>query len=215
MAIASFDVDPQKGFTPLCPNELPVPDGHAIVSELNYMAQFASYRVSSRDWHPINPLWKATAENPQFKPTNNPNWDTFWNMHCVGGTYGAEFLDGLPAPQEYDFTVYKGLEPNMHPYGACYHDPANTQSTGVIEFLKSKDVTEVLVGGLALDYCVKTTALQLQAAGFYVYVYLPACRSINPNLEEVIASFGNRRKLGFIDRAYLEYAFPKREERNG
>jgi len=28
--IASFDVDVQKGFTPLCSNELPVPDGYII-----------------------------------------------------------------------------------------------------------------------------------------------------------------------------------------
>ena len=32
MKIASFDVDAQKGFTPLCPNELPVPEGDTIVT---------------------------------------------------------------------------------------------------------------------------------------------------------------------------------------
>ena len=39
----------------------------------------------------------------------------------------------------------------------------------------------LLVGGLALDYCVKTTALQLRRAGFVVDVYLPACRAIAEN----------------------------------
>ncbi|MCB2557766.1 isochorismatase family protein, partial [Listeria monocytogenes] len=34
------------------------------------------------------------------------------------------------------------------------------------------------VGGLALDYCVKNTALQLRRAGFEVLLYLPACRAI-------------------------------------
>ena len=38
---------------------------------------------------------------------------------------------------------------------------------------------QVLVGGLALDFCVKTTALQLAAAGFNVIVHLPACRAIS------------------------------------
>ncbi len=36
----------------------------------------------------------------------------------------------------------------------------------------------VIVGGLALDYCVKTTARQLRQAGFQVLLYLPACRAL-------------------------------------
>lgn len=36
----------------------------------------------------------------------------------------------------------------------------------------------VLVGGLALDYCVKVTALQLRRAGLEVVVNLAACRGI-------------------------------------
>ena len=55
---------------------------------------------------------------------------------------------------------------------------AEKRSTGVIEFLRHNGVDRVLVGGLALDYCVKTTALQLRRAGFAVDVYLPACRAI-------------------------------------
>lgn len=70
------------------------------------------------------------------------------------------------------------MEPDLHPYGACYHDLAEKRSTGVIEFLRQNGVDLVLVGGLALDYCVKTTALQLRRAGFEVIVYLPACRAI-------------------------------------
>ena len=43
MKIASFDVDAQKGFTPLCPNELPVPEGDAIVPALNQLAARAQF----------------------------------------------------------------------------------------------------------------------------------------------------------------------------
>jgi nicotinamidase/pyrazinamidase len=49
----------------------------------------------------------------------------------------------------------------------------------VIEYLKGLDVEQVIVGGLALDFCVKTTALQLVAAGFKVIIHLPACRAIS------------------------------------
>ena len=49
---ASFDVDPQRGFTPLCPNELPVVGGDQIAAELNTQAEFASARLVSKDCHP-------------------------------------------------------------------------------------------------------------------------------------------------------------------
>ena len=43
----------------------------------------------------------------------------------------------------------------------------------------------MIVGGLATDFCMKTTALQLREAGFRVIVNLGACRSVNPaTLEE-------------------------------
>lgn len=110
--------------------------------------------------------------------------DVRWNLHCVPGTKGFELLDGLPAETEYDFPVYKGVEPDMHPYGACYHDLKDRISTGVIEVLKARGVEIVLVGGLATDYCVKTTALQLKRAGFNVVVNLGACRGIAPDTTE-------------------------------
>ena len=70
----------------------------------------------------------------------------------------------------------EGIELDMHPYGACYHDLAERLSTGVIEFLRENSVTTIIVGGLATDYCVKTTVLQLLRAGFQVIVNLSACR---------------------------------------
>lgn len=178
---ASFDVDPQNGFTPLCPQELPVPGGDEIVAFLNAQAQFARIRVGSKDAHPINAVWEATKDKPQFSPVNgHPNVDICWNRHCVPNTFGGRLLSGLPREIEYDFFVWKGIEPDLHPYGACYHDLANARSTGVIEFLQARGISSVLVGGLATDYCVKTTALQLAKAGFQVIVNLAACRGIAP-----------------------------------
>ena len=51
--IASFDIDAQKTFTPLCPDELPVAEGDKIVPELNAQAEFAALRVASRDAHSL------------------------------------------------------------------------------------------------------------------------------------------------------------------
>ena len=178
---ASFDVDVQKGFTPLCPEELPVAGGEELASALNQQAGRARIRVGSKDAHPCNPIWKAEKDKPQFSPVSGKSVDIRWNLHCVAGTRGHELIDGLPHPADYDFFVQKGVEPDLHPYGACYNDLAGRQSTGVIEFLKINGIKTVIVGGLATDYCVKTTALQLCAAGFRVVVNLNACRGIAPD----------------------------------
>ncbi|MDH1053213.1 nicotinamidase [Pseudomonas alcaligenes] len=178
MKIASFDVDAQKGFTPLCPDELPVPGGDAIAPALNQLATRASLRLGSKDAHSPQAAWVAPSHAEMLKPLPLANADLSWVSHCVPGTPGFELLDELPAPLDYDYFVWKGVEPDLHPYGACYHDLAEKRSTGVIEFLRHNGVNRVLVGGLALDYCVKTTALQLRRAGFAVDVYLPACRAI-------------------------------------
>lgn len=40
---ASFDVDAQKGFTPLCPDELPVAGGEALAEALNRQAALPDF----------------------------------------------------------------------------------------------------------------------------------------------------------------------------
>lgn len=180
---ASFDVDAQKGFTILT-GELPVPDGENIVEELNTQGYFAKYRVGSKDAHPYGAYYFTNNEwevlTPVIGSSRKENMDVYWPPHCIVGTEGFDLLDGLPHPIDYDFFVYKGLEEDVHPYGACYHDMGETKSTGVIEFLKSKNVKNVIVGGLATDYCVKTTALQLKKVGFNVFVNLAASRGVAP-----------------------------------
>ena len=177
--VAAFDVDAQKTFTPLCPDELPVPGGDEIVDELNANAALARYRIGSRDAHPDNARWIAEDPADVFAPVEGDNIDVRWPRHAMMGTLGFELLDGLPHPfTGYDFMVSKGLDVDCHPYGACYHDLGDTRSTGVIEFLKSKGVTTVIVGGLALDYCVATTVMQLRAADFEVILNLAASRGI-------------------------------------
>ena len=177
--LASFDVDAQNCFTPLCPEELPVPDGHGIVEALNQQAELADIRVGSKDAHPETAVWIASEDKPQLSPVHgHANSDLHWNAHAVPGTFGFQLLEGLPAVIDYDFFVWKGVEPDLHPYGACYHDHAEKRSTGVVEFLRCQEVETVLVGGLALDYCVRLTVLQLLNAGFQVVLNLSATRSL-------------------------------------
>ncbi|MGN7611222.1 nicotinamidase [Magnetococcales bacterium HHB-1] len=178
--IASFDVDAQNCFTPLCPDELPVPEGTEVVKELNLQAKKARLRIGSKDAHTPHAIWVANPNQPQFSPIEGENVDIRWNIHAVPGTTGFQLIHGLPPITAYDFFVWKGIEPDMHPYGACYHDLAEKMSTGVIEYLKQQQIQTILIGGLATDYCVKNTAQQLNAAGFEVVINLAACRGVNP-----------------------------------
>ncbi len=176
--LASFDIDCQNTFTPVCPQELPVADGTKIVPELNAQAKLVSLRLASRDAHCLKALWVADAQHPPLSPLpGHPDLDVYWPPHAIVGTKGFDFISGLD-PQSYDFQVYKGIEIDKHPYGACYHDAANKQSTGAIEFLRQHGITDVICGGLATDYCVVNTVLQLKAAGFNVVLNLAACRGI-------------------------------------
>lgn len=176
--VASFDVDCEYCFTPECPDELPVAGGLDIVEELNNQAAFAAYRLGSKDAHPPQAHWVADEKHPPLSPIEGDNMDVYWPLHAVPGTRGFQLIEGLPEVTEYDFFVWKGVEPDMHPYGACYHDHAHTLSTGAIEFLAQRKVTTLLVGGLATDYCVKHTALELKDAGFRVILNLAAARGV-------------------------------------
>ena len=182
---ASLFVDAQNGFTPLCPDELPINEGHLIVDELLKIKTLASLSLASGDEHPSEALYFSDEENPQFSPApEGKDMDIRWNAHCVKGTFGADLIEGLPRKDEYDLYISKGEEKNKHPYGMCYHDLANTETTGAIEFLKEKKIETVLVGGLATDYCVANSVKQLLNANFNVIVNLAACRGADPKTTE-------------------------------
>lgn len=178
--IVAIDVDAQKTFTPLCPQELPVAEGDQIVAELNAQAALADLRVMSKDAHSPHAHWLCATHAQMMQPTGLPNADLTWVSHAMVGTDGFELLDGLPESTEYDFCVWKGVDPALHPYGACYHDLAERLSTGLLEWLQVKGAKTLIVGGLATDYCVKTTVLQLLRGGdWQVIVNQAACRGID------------------------------------
>lgn len=176
--VASLDIHAQRTFTTLCPDELPVPGGSDIVDALNENALFASKRVGVKEAHHTQAAWVANEDFPAMTPVEGDNMDIAWPAHSIVGTDGFKLIPGLPAITDYDYYVWQGIELDMHPYGVCYHDLQETLSTGVIEFLRVNQISTVITGGLATDYCVKTSVLQLCQAGFQVVVNLGACRGV-------------------------------------
>ena len=182
---ATFLVDAQNGFTPLCPNELPVPGGDLIVAECNRTFEKTGFKVASKDAHPHEAWWItedrrliATPVADKFSQT-----DLYWPRHCVVGTFGFELIAGLPQMEEFDFLIYKGVENNIHVYSAVYHllKPnaiGDRISTGVVEFFKANRVDTIVIVGLATNYCCMSTALDLVDAGFRVIMNLGGCRGL-------------------------------------
>ena len=181
---ASHNVDPQKGFTPLCPDELPVPDGHLIGEELARQNKLFRLKTISRDIHPTNARWIATEEFPQFTLIEGEkNVDMYWNAHCISGTYGAEILDELGKIEDFHFIVNKGVDIHLHPYTSVYQDQESKISTGLIEFYNQHNISTVIVGGLALNYCVGETVKDLSNAGFQVILNLGATKGLGTQKE--------------------------------
>ena len=207
MAIVSLEVDSQRSFSPLCPEELPVEDALSIVPELNYQATLADFRVFSREMHSPKAPWIARGQLKAGVKMDLPNIDSAWPAHAIAGTEGAERLPGLPGPEHYDFLIYKGVEPSFHPYGVCFHDLEEKISTGFLEWLHHQKIGLLIVGGLDIDHCVKGSVLQLlrYTKGAEVILNLAASRGMAS--DTVVSALDEMQKAGAViikNRAELE-----------
>src|ERR1700752_461965 len=107
--------------------------------------------VATKDFH-INP-------GDHF--SDNPDYVTSWPRHCVVGTAGAEFhpdlhtgaIEAVFMKGQYS-AAYSGFE------GAC------ERGIPLTDWLHQRGVDEVVVVGIATDYCVLATAQDAARAGF-------------------------------------------------
>jgi nicotinamidase/pyrazinamidase len=137
---------------------LEVPDGDAVLGPINQLMEQISFVVATRDWHPPN--------HRSFQAQGGP-----WPAHCVRDTGGAELHPRLHTSQ-IDAIVDAGREPEHEGYSGFEH-------TELERLLRDAGVEQVHVAGLALDYCVKATALDARRAGFGVVLHQGATRAID------------------------------------
>src|SRR3990172_11003184 len=140
-------VDVQNDF---CPGgALPVAEGDKVVPVLNrYIRKFIDAGLPvylTRDWHP--------GDHLSFKPQGG-----IWPMHCVQGTEGARFHPELSIPSV-AVVISKGTAPGKEAYSGF-------QGTDLVSQLKQRQVRRLFIGGLATDYCVKSTVLDAIREGF-------------------------------------------------
>src|SRR5262249_44537737 len=108
--------------------------------------------VYTQDWHP--------PRTPHFVTDGGP-----WPVHCVADTWGAALHPDLAVAGR---SVRKGTGGEDGYSGFTMRDPTTgvEASTGLDEVLRAGEVERVVVVGLALDYCVKATALDAVGHGY-------------------------------------------------
>jgi nicotinamidase/pyrazinamidase len=154
-------VDAQKGFTTLCPKELPVPGGLEIVPAVNRLLQQSWRRIdASQDWHP--------PDHRSFLGRQ----DNLYPPHCVMGTLGADFLPGLETGR-FHAVWRKGYDRDFEAYALTAQHP------GYPSLLRSGGVTAVVVCGLATNICCFYAARDLRQAGFRVVLAEDASAGID------------------------------------
>jgi nicotinamidase/pyrazinamidase len=156
-------VDVQRDF---CPGgALPVPCGDEVIPVINSIIPFFGRWIYTRDWH--SPNHESFAAQPEF-------CDGSWPPHCVQGTPGADWCAGLDMPMN-AILVSKGDNPDEEVYSGFRVDRLD-----LAEFLRLRGVERVFITGLAMEYCVRQTALDACAAGFTVYLVEDAVRGLSP-----------------------------------
>lgn len=171
-------VDLQNDFMP--GGALPVPDGDAVVPVANRLSPLFSLVVATQDWHPPGHASFASSHPGASVGdviTLRDARQVLWPDHCVQQTPGASFHSGLDVvPIEH--VVRKGTDPNVDSYSAFF-DNDHVSSTGLDVYLRSHGVSELVVLGLATDYCVKATVLDALGLGFGVSVVRDGCRAVD------------------------------------
>lgn len=154
-------VDVQNDF---CPGgTLAVAHGDEVVAPLNELIDEFLERgapvYKSRDWHP--------PKTKHFQAYGGT-----WPVHCVQNTQGAEFHPQLKDDPRIR-VISKGLGDTD-----CY---SAFDETNLAAQLHDQAVEELVVGGLATDYCVKETVLAGLKEGFKVKAIENAMRPVDLN----------------------------------
>ncbi len=171
-------VDLQNDFMPGGP--LGVPGADQIIPVINQFLPKFSVVLASQDWHPIDHVSFA-ANHPGKKPGDIVEAQgieqILWPVHCVRNTKGAELVAGLNR-DKIESNFYKGTDKWIDSYSAFF-DNARRKSTGLFDYLKSREIKEIYICGVATDYCVLYSTIDALDLGLSVFVITDACRGID------------------------------------
>ncbi|MEU8921034.1 isochorismatase family protein [Kitasatospora sp. NPDC048545] len=138
--------------------------------------------LATRDHH-IDPGAHFSAE---------PDYVDSWPVHCVAGTEGVGFHPNF-APAVISGAVEAVFDKGAHSAAYSGFEGLDENERGPLEWLRERQVDEIDVVGLAIDHCVRATALDAVRAGFATRVLLDLTAGVAPEttaaaLEELRAA---------------------------
>lgn len=156
-------------------------------------------RIATQDWHPKDHISFASVHPPpNNKPFEskaivpNPNNGSeteeisLWPDHCIQNTKGAELIPEFDV-SKVDHVIKKGQNSKVEMLSAfrdTYRNPCVAES-GLKKILKEANATHVYVVGLALDFCVKWTAIDAAKEGWKTFVLKEAVKGVDPSEEGI------------------------------
>ncbi|MBN7812000.1 bifunctional nicotinamidase/pyrazinamidase [Algoriphagus sp. H41] len=171
-------VDVQNDFLP--GGALAVAEGDQVIPVINGLQKKFGLVVATQDFHPAC-HGSFAANHPGKRPGEIIELaglpQVLWPVHCVQGSSGADFHDGLDRGT-WKAVFQKGKNPEVDSYSGFF-DNARRGATGLGDFLTATGVRRVFVCGLALDYCVKFTATDAKELGFETFLVSDATRAVN------------------------------------
>ncbi|MDQ1084733.1 MULTISPECIES: isochorismatase family protein [Microbacterium] len=170
MTRALFIVDVQNDFTER--GALGVVGGDAVAERISrYLEVHAdeyTVVVASRDWH------HGDDDNGgHFSAT--PDFVDSWPVHCVGGTFGAEY-DEVFDTTRVTHHLKKGQGKPAYSLFEGVSDEGETAAT----ILDARGIRDIDIAGIATDYCVRASALDALASGRGVRVLTDLIAGVHP-----------------------------------
>lgn len=178
MRTALIIVDMQPDFMKGGPLE--VSESQEIIHPLELAAKEVNLVIVSRDWHP--------DDHMSFKEQGGP-----YPSHCVQDTKGAKIIPRIKRLA--DYTISKGMNPDLEAFSAFVGTTLRPKIT-LEEILQKHEIERIFVGGLALDVCVRYTALDASALGYLTIVMLDCTRAISHS--EEVKTFAEFERAGVL-----------------
>ncbi|WP_321830701.1 bifunctional nicotinamidase/pyrazinamidase [Thalassovita sp.] len=178
MTQALIVIDVQNDF---CPGgALAVPEGDQIVPGINALIDAHDTVILTQDWHPAghSSFASSHAGKAPMELVDMPySPQVLWPDHCVQGSIGAAFHKDLNTTRA-DLIIRKGYNPAIDSYSAFFENDQTTP-TGLEGYLRTRGITDLVMVGLATDFCVNFSAVDAAKLGFAVTVRQDLCRAID------------------------------------
>lgn len=200
MKRALIIIDIQNDFCPGGP--MAVKEGDLTVSVANrYAREFrrkGEYVLALQDWHPANHGSFASVSGEPVYTLGELNGlaQIWWPDHGVQGSVGADLHPDLDRSL-IDALFYKGQDIDVDSYSAFF-DNGHRRKTELDSWLRERDVTDLVVLGIATDYCVKYTVLDALELGYNVEVVVEGCRGVNLNPDDSTIALSQMAAQGAV-----------------